>query len=191
MTDHRRQKRPRTSVKMSDKTLREISKKNLSEVPPPASGWQARKEAWHAAKAKLRAQVEAQQEATDEETKTIELTATVERSPPSALPETNPKRSEHGTRALADLEARKASKRTISADQVTEVAQMGPEIRIGTDGKSYPIRKRPTGANAHAGRRRAGLPGMGHVSAVRDRMGRNQSRSRGAGRHRHGREAAD
>jgi DNA-binding transcriptional ArsR family regulator len=139
---HLRKKRPKTSAKFADKTLREISNKNLSEAPPPASGWQARKEAGHAALAKLRAQVEAQQEATDEESKTIEpieLTATVERSPLSALPVTKPKRSEHTTRALADLAARKGRPvppppviqlepdvRTITADQVAAVITNKP-----------------------------------------------------------------
>jgi hypothetical protein len=59
MSDHLRQKRPRTSVKMSDKSLLEISKKNLSEAPPPPSP----------------PAVEAQQ-AADKERKTIDLTAT-------------------------------------------------------------------------------------------------------------------
>ena len=73
--------------------------------------------------------------AANEERKRIALTATVERSPPSA-----PKRSEHGTRALADLADRKGRPvpppppemkpepdvRTITADQVAAVITSKP-----------------------------------------------------------------
>src|SRR5260370_37961450 len=81
--------------------------------------------------------VEVQQErrAANEERKRIALTATVERSPPSA-----PNRSEHGTRALADLADRKGRPgpppppemkpepdvRTITAEQVAAVITSKP-----------------------------------------------------------------
>jgi len=81
--------------------------------------------------------VEVQQERrpANEERKRIALTATVERSPPSA-----PKRSEHGTRALADLADRKGRPvpppppemkpepdvQTITADQVAAVITSKP-----------------------------------------------------------------
>jgi hypothetical protein len=120
---HLRKKRPKTSAKFAHKTHREISNKDLSEAPPPPSP----------------PAVEAQQEAANGASKTIEPRATVERSPPSARPETTPKRSEHGARALADLAARKGRPvppppsiqlepdvRTITADQVAAVVSDKP-----------------------------------------------------------------